>query len=498
MDVSINMAIRTSGATLVSCTENIDETPSGALMHGIMSSIAEFYSRNLAAEVIKGSVQKARSGGTVGKAPTGYLNVRKWENGREIRTVEIDPLRGPIMRWVFEEYATGEWSLRRLLEAATAKGLSSTGGPRTPSKPLSLANFNRLLKTTYFFGLVTYQGVEYPGSHEPLISKELFDRVQAVLQAHALSGEKQRKHNHFLKGTIFCKQCGSRLGVMNAKNRHGTVYPYFYCSGKQERRTNCRQRTVLIAEVEERVALLWKEEQLTAEERDLLARFIRSELTELDRGNQDERDRQKRRIDQLQWERQKLLQAHYADALPLDLLRTEQQRITSEIEGAERLLAQAEADIATVTKAVERALDLMVDGHQVYENSSDKVRRGMNQSVFSRILVGDDGGIEGQVTEEYELLLHEDVVRAATQARPSGIGAATGTVQRRHLTRRHCGASQRSGDHDVLPCASKTPEASRNPTCKNRGGPSLAGVQETTGWWARGDLNPHVLANTGT
>lgn len=75
-----------------SCTESIDETPSGMLLHGIMSSIAEFYSRNLANEVIKGSVQKAKAGGTVGKTPIGYLNVRRTENGSENRTVEIDPV----------------------------------------------------------------------------------------------------------------------------------------------------------------------------------------------------------------------------------------------------------------------------------------------------------------------------------------------------------------------------------------------------------------------
>jgi len=105
-DVQITLAIKTAGATLVSCSENIDETPSGALLHGIMSSIAEFYSRNLANEVIKGCVQKAKTGGTVGKAPLGYLNVRKNENGREVRSVETDSVRGPLMKWAFETYAT--------------------------------------------------------------------------------------------------------------------------------------------------------------------------------------------------------------------------------------------------------------------------------------------------------------------------------------------------------------------------------------------------------
>ena len=53
---------------------SIDETPSGLLLHGIMSSIAEFYSRNLANEVIKGSVQKAKNGGSVavGDGPGAY------------------------------------------------------------------------------------------------------------------------------------------------------------------------------------------------------------------------------------------------------------------------------------------------------------------------------------------------------------------------------------------------------------------------------------------
>ena len=75
-DVSIHLALQQCGVMLVSASENIDETPSGMLLHGIMSTIAEFYSRNLASEVAKGMNQKARTGGTNGKAPIGYLNIR--------------------------------------------------------------------------------------------------------------------------------------------------------------------------------------------------------------------------------------------------------------------------------------------------------------------------------------------------------------------------------------------------------------------------------------
>lgn len=66
-DVAIAEAIRKAGAQLVSVSENIDATPSGMLMHGIMASIAEFYSLNLAAEVMKGTTEKAKRGGTNGR-----------------------------------------------------------------------------------------------------------------------------------------------------------------------------------------------------------------------------------------------------------------------------------------------------------------------------------------------------------------------------------------------------------------------------------------------
>lgn len=68
-DVTIHLALREAGVMLVSATDYIDETPQGMLLHSIMSTIAEFYSRDLAGEVPEGMNQKALSGGTNGKAP---------------------------------------------------------------------------------------------------------------------------------------------------------------------------------------------------------------------------------------------------------------------------------------------------------------------------------------------------------------------------------------------------------------------------------------------
>lgn len=154
-DVKIHEALTSAGVTLVSATESIDQTPSGMLVHGIMSSIAEFYSHNLATEVTKGLSQKLARGG----APVGYLNVRRTDDrGRELRTVEVDPERAPLVRWAFETYAEGETSVTGLLRDLTARGLTTVPSPKRPSKPLGKNTLYKLLTNPYYAGVIRYKG----------------------------------------------------------------------------------------------------------------------------------------------------------------------------------------------------------------------------------------------------------------------------------------------------------------------------------------------------
>ncbi|TXG90638.1 hypothetical protein DW322_10980 [Rhodococcus rhodnii] len=68
--------------------------------------------------------------------------------------------------------------------------------------------------------------------------------------AHKSAAEATQIHDHYLKGTIHCGQCGSRLIVSTAKNRHGNVYCYFVCSGRHSKRTDCTRQAMLIDDVE--------------------------------------------------------------------------------------------------------------------------------------------------------------------------------------------------------------------------------------------------------
>lgn len=132
-DIDIMRTLRECGVQLVSVSESIDDTPAGMLLHGIMSSIAEFYSQNLANEVKKGMGEKVKNGGTITRAPLGYLNVHRVDDkGREERTVVLDEQRAPLIKLAFEEYATGNWTVNDLAEHLAACGLTTRATPKIP------------------------------------------------------------------------------------------------------------------------------------------------------------------------------------------------------------------------------------------------------------------------------------------------------------------------------------------------------------------------------
>ena len=256
-DIDIMRTLRECGVQLVSASESIDDTPAGMLLHGIMSSIAEFYSQNLANEVKKGMAEKVKNGGTPSLAPLGYLNIQRVDDkGRREKTVILDEQRAPLIKLAFEEYATGKWTVEGLADHLAACGLTTRATPRVPSVPISKKPLNKVLINPYYKGIVTYNGVEYEGMHTALVDADTWQQVQDILLSH-INGERTREHPHFLKGIVFCKSCGSRMIVNYTKSHTGVRYPYFVCSGRHSKRQDCKQRAVLIEEVERQVEKIY-------------------------------------------------------------------------------------------------------------------------------------------------------------------------------------------------------------------------------------------------
>lgn len=407
-DVAINRQFNEANVTLVSTTESIDQSPSGMLLHGIMSSIAEFYSRNLANEVLKGMSEKAKRGGTAGKAPLGYRNVGQiGSDGRESRTVVLDQDRAEQIAWAFKEYATGQWSLADIAEQLTARGLRTLQTPNVPSKPLNDGTLQKILTNPYYTGVVRFQGMTYPGRHEPLIDVETWELVQSILASRRF-GERRKVHDHFLKSTVHCGQCGSRLIVQMTRSKSGELYPYFICAGRYARQSNgCQQGAVLIYTVEEGVEKLYDamRSRITPEFRQQTEAEVRSELL-TSRGDAENELRQLGlERAKLEREQERLLQAHYADAIPLDLFKREQDRIAATLQGMDRQAKKLDNDHEDVERILALAFDLLENCPRAYQNAPDHIKKLFNQVFFEKILVYRDKEPKAHLVEPFATLL---------------------------------------------------------------------------------------------
>jgi len=407
-DVNINLAIRKAGAQLVSVTENIDETPSGMLLHGIMSSIAEFYSKNLAAEITKGMNQRAKKGLQPGQAPIGYLNVPEVHEGHEIRTIIVDPERAPHIQWAFETYASGDWNLDQLTEALTERGLRYRATANRPARPMLRSRVAAMLRHEFYVGIVNWGGIRTPGRHEPLVSVETFATVQALLSMRR-NGQKERRHRHYLKGSLYCARCEAPLSYSRSRG-HGGEYEYFFCLARHERRSNCTLPYLRPEDVEKAVENHYATVRLGSESLKVIREHLLAALRLETTGAEREAKRQRIRITQLEAERRKLLQAHLAGAVPLDLLHEEQDRITRQLASAIGALANTEVHWETVERNLDLALGLAEEPQTAYKLSDAKGRRALNQAFFEGLYIDDPDRVAyARLAEPFAALLAEDL-----------------------------------------------------------------------------------------
>jgi hypothetical protein len=171
----------------------------------------------------------------------------------------------------------------------------------------------RLPTNPYYTGDVVYRGIRYKGTHTVRVPTEVWYQVQSVLTAHKTPAEASQNHDHYLKGTIHCGQCGSWLIVSNAKNRHGKVYCYFVCSGRHSKRTDRTRQVMLIEDVEKLIENYYARVQINPAQRDVLSGMLHHDFDRLTTAETDELERLTKHRDRLEHEQVRLIQARYAE-----------------------------------------------------------------------------------------------------------------------------------------------------------------------------------------
>ncbi len=212
-----------------------EPTPQGKFMLSISFSQSKYYVDSLSENTKRGLRQKAKSGFRPGPAPLGYLNDSR------TKTIVLNKKFAPVIKRGFEMYAGGDCLLKTINRFFAKKGiLTSTG------KSIGLTRCKKILTKPYYYGHFTYGGEAYEGRHDPIISKQLFDKVQEILNRKNKqwsSAKFERISKPFL-GLLRCGECGmmitSENKIKNYKNGTSKSFHYYRCT-KKSRIVKCSQ-----------------------------------------------------------------------------------------------------------------------------------------------------------------------------------------------------------------------------------------------------------------
>ena len=221
------------------------------------------------------------------------------------------------------------------------------------------------------------------------------------------------------------------MGLIHAKG-NGGKYPYFYCIGRA-RGTGCEQPYVAVDLIETAVERAYGEVRLPRRQAEQMRAKLKHALAGMREQAEAEATRQRQRLAKLTEEREKLLHAYYAGAVPVDLLRAEQDRLAAEAAQAERHIEAAETSFADVEDTLGKALDLLANCQSAYLAAPGHLRRQWNQALFERLVVYDDKIGEAEVAEPFATLADPQLPKslggkAATRTAASSGGGSNERV----------------------------------------------------------------------
>ena len=194
-----------------------DNTPQGKFMLNIAFGQSKYYIDNLAENIKRGHRAKLRKGIWPGFAPLGYIN------NHRTRDIDIDSEKAPLIKKAFELYSTSKYALKQIAKILKDLGLQSYKG-----NILSVSCVQRLLQNQFYYGVFTFKGEMYQGSHQPIISKKLFEKCREVMAARAHKMERKSQHIFPFRGLMICGECG---GAITAELQKG--HNYYRCTKKK-------------------------------------------------------------------------------------------------------------------------------------------------------------------------------------------------------------------------------------------------------------------------
>ncbi len=202
------------------------------LLIAVELGMANQYVRDLSVNIQRGIREKVRRGWYPWKAPLGYYNEPR------LRTIEPHPDIFPALKFIFEEFATGRYTLGAIRDKMQRVGIVGN----LSAKPLPFSSIHNVLKNPFYYGVFEHKGVLHQGMHVPLVSKETWDAVQAARVATGKPRKDFTGNGLSFLNFATCGSCGYCITGERHTKRSGLRFFYYRCTHKN-RKVRCESRS---------------------------------------------------------------------------------------------------------------------------------------------------------------------------------------------------------------------------------------------------------------
>jgi site-specific DNA recombinase len=379
---------------LISAKEEFGEGYMADAMEAITDIMNEVQVRQSGEDISNKMLHKAKNGGTTGRAKIGYLNIRKDIDGHLVNAIDLDPQRGPLVTWAFAQYATGEYSLTRLQQELGEQGLTTRRTARWEEKTVSRSKLGAILRDPYYLGMVTYKGKVYPGRHAALVTSEVFECVQRVLDVRMQRNQRDIVHDHFLRAMLRCGRCHAQerdrqLVYTQAINRHGDVYAYYLCMGRQDH--TCDLPHLPVTLVEDALLLSVQRLQLTPEEIASMREQVTAQLDQRLHAEREAHARVKKELVALDTKEERLLDLAADGSLTTGKVQERLRKLQVQRATLTQRLSTTDEIVQQESNTLLRYLDLLEQPGAFYAVAGDTVKRRLLAAYFAQIWIDDDG-----------------------------------------------------------------------------------------------------------
>ena len=226
------------------------------LMMSVELGMANEYVRQLSENTARGLRQKARNGDFPSLAPFGYIN------NPAIKKIAIHHKNAKLVKKIFELYATGNVRLQDLAKILEKSDIKSKNNNR-----IHVSRVSHIISNPIYYGHFRHAGEIYEGKHDTIISKELFDKANAILRGKGRKPDKQADPRP-LCGLLLCGSCGmsitGEIKIKRQKNGNTHRYVYYHCS-KKSKTQKCYERCVNEEELDHQLSNLITEYSMPKE-----------------------------------------------------------------------------------------------------------------------------------------------------------------------------------------------------------------------------------------